>query len=62
MVFKVAVVYYSKNGLLVILANIIAEGARKVRFTALVWSTSQSQIMIRGPSSFIPRMLVGPWR
>ncbi len=30
MVFNVAVVYYSSHGLLVTLANVIAEGARKV--------------------------------
>lgn len=31
MPFKIAVVYYSRHGLLVTLANIIAAGARKVR-------------------------------
>jgi len=30
--FKIAIIYYSLYGRLVTLANVIAEGARKVRF------------------------------
>ena len=35
MPFRVAVVFFSQHGLLVVAANIIAEGARKVSFSDL---------------------------
>ncbi len=45
--FKIAIIYYSLYGRLVTLANVIAEGARKVRFDACVSQVGAGDIIVQ---------------
>jgi len=52
--YRIAIVYYSLYGRLVTLANVIAEGARKVRFSTGMHAlcTANLQIAHREPKHF----------
>ena len=56
MVFQVAVIYYSAQGMLVTLANVIAEGAKKVSMRALMCSSVRQRRMRGQHAGFRPQL------